>query len=141
MPGAPSSFLFLVAMPGAPSSFLFLVAMPGAPSSFLFLVAMPGAPSSFLFLVAMPGAPSSFLFLICVYRVTLCLSALRPPAWRWWPWLLGALEQLGTWKNDCFKPISIQSTQKSFLLFFVGRGSPPRPYTCEDEEFRFERAS
>ena len=56
-----SSFLFLVAMPGAPSSFLFLVvAMPGAPSSFLFLVAMPGAPSSFLFLVAMPGAPSSF---------------------------------------------------------------------------------
>ena len=35
-------------MPGAPSSFLFLVAMPGAPSS----VAMPGAPSS----VAMPGA-------------------------------------------------------------------------------------
>ena len=31
----------------------------GAPSSFLFLVAMPGAPSSFLFLVVRPGAPSS----------------------------------------------------------------------------------
>ena len=50
MPGAPSSFLLLVAMP------LLLVAMPGAPSSFLLLVAMP------LLLVAMPGAPSSFLF-------------------------------------------------------------------------------
>ena len=40
-----------------------LVAMPGAPSSFLFLV-RPGAPSSVrTLLVAMPGAPSSFLFL------------------------------------------------------------------------------
>ena len=50
-PGAPTTFLLLVAMP------LLLVAMPGAPStsSFLLLVAMP------LLLVAMPGAPSSVL--------------------------------------------------------------------------------
>ena len=70
MPGAPSSFLFLVVRPGAPSSVL-------APSSdatsctqqqgqeplvaSLLLVAMPGAPSSFLFLVVRPGAPSSVL--------------------------------------------------------------------------------
>ena len=43
MPGAPNS---VVVRPGAPSSFLLLVAMP------LLLVAMPGAPSSVL-------APSS----------------------------------------------------------------------------------
>ena len=69
MPGAPSSFLFLVVRPGAPSSVL-------APSSdatsctqqqgqepvaSLLLVAMPGAPSGFLFLVVRPGAPSSVL--------------------------------------------------------------------------------
>ena len=35
--------------------------MPGAPSSFLFIVAMPGAPSSFLFLVVRPRAHSSIL--------------------------------------------------------------------------------
>ena len=45
-------------MPGAPSSFLFLV-VPLVAS--LLLVAMRGAPSSFLFLVVRPGAPSSVL--------------------------------------------------------------------------------
>ena len=48
-------------MPGAPSIFLFLVAMPGAPSSFLSLVVRPGATSSFLLLVAMTFVPSSVL--------------------------------------------------------------------------------
>ena len=75
MPFLTSSFLFLVVRPGAPSSFLLLVAMPFATSSFLFLVvrpeeplvaslllvAMPFATSSFLFLVVGPGAPSSVL--------------------------------------------------------------------------------
>ena len=45
------------------SLLLVLVAMPGAPSSFLFLVVRPGALVASLLLVAMPGAPSSFLFL------------------------------------------------------------------------------
>ena len=43
--GPPVASLFLVAMPGAPSSFLLLVAM------HLLLLAMPLAPSSFLYLV------------------------------------------------------------------------------------------
>ena len=61
-PGAPKSFLFLVAMPGAPSSCLLV--RQGVPGSFLFLflVVRPGVPSSFLFLVVRPGAPSSFFF-------------------------------------------------------------------------------
>ena len=46
MPGAPSSVLAPIVRPGAPGSFLLLVAMP------LLLVAVPGAPSSVL-------APSS----------------------------------------------------------------------------------
>ena len=65
MPFAPSSVLapsLLAAMPGAPSSFLLLVAMPFAPIvASLLLAATPGAPSSFLLLVAMPFAPSSVL--------------------------------------------------------------------------------
>ena len=48
-------------MPGAPSSFLLLVAMPLLLVASLLLAAMPGAPSSFLLLVAMPFAPSSVL--------------------------------------------------------------------------------
>ena len=48
-------------MPGAPSSFLFVVVLPGALVASLLLVAMSGAPGSFLFLVVRPGAPSSVL--------------------------------------------------------------------------------
>ena len=41
---------------------LLLVAMPGAPSSFLFLVVRPGAPFvASLLLVAMPGAVNSYI--------------------------------------------------------------------------------
>ena len=64
MPGAPSSFLFLVVQETLVASLL-LVAMPGAPSSdarspssFLFLVVQETLVASLL-LVAMPGAPSS----------------------------------------------------------------------------------
>ena len=53
MPGAPSSFLFLLVRHLLLEAMhLFLVAS-------LLLVAMPGAPTSFLFLVVRPGAPSS----------------------------------------------------------------------------------
>ena len=48
-------------MPGAPSSYLFMVVRPGALAASLLLVAMPEAPSSYLFLVVRPGAPSSAL--------------------------------------------------------------------------------
>ena len=48
-------------MPGAPSSFLLLVAMPFAPSSVLPPSSDARSPSSFLLLVAMPFAPSSVL--------------------------------------------------------------------------------
>ena len=47
-------------MPGAPSSFLFLVVQE-PPVASLLLVPMTGAPSIFLFLVVRPGAPSSVL--------------------------------------------------------------------------------
>ena len=46
-------------MPGAPSSFLFLVVGQEPLVASLLVVATPGAPSSFLFLVVRPGAPSS----------------------------------------------------------------------------------
>ena len=48
-------------MPGAPSSFLFLVVRPGALSSVLAPSSDARSPSSFLFLVVRPGALSSVL--------------------------------------------------------------------------------